>query len=300
MLGWSLRFPVGEGREAVWNGVGETARKVLEPLAWAFSMELTEKDRPEGKGLTIRNGEPTKTDREGMALLWGTKDKTALLYAKSLDGPLTLEIDPDRFPAGDLPFKWLKFLFYAGLFPLWRSGSIAIHHGGLIARDGRGILIAGPSGMGKSTLCADVAPEWETLADDMVLCYRKGDRLCARPLPTWSLWFAPGKSPRPFQPAREVTLDLALMLGRGEPGFESLSERERKLALSESFGYFIPLWRLNPEIQWLRKEIFNGVVPVLDDFSRNLPAFFFHRPLSEDPRPWLERILRVVEESHFD
>lgn len=60
-------------------------------------------------------------------------------------------------------------------------------HAALVQRDGRGFLVAGRSGIGKSTCCRRLPPPWKGLADDLALVIRESSGgYRAHPLPTWS------------------------------------------------------------------------------------------------------------------
>lgn len=61
--------------------------------------------------------------------------------------------------------------------------------GGRTSRDA-GVLLAGRSGVGKTTACARLAPPWRALSDDMTLVVRDaGGAYWAHPWPTWSRLF---------------------------------------------------------------------------------------------------------------
>jgi hypothetical protein len=61
-------------------------------------------------------------------------------------------------------------------------------HAALAVRDGYGVLLAGPSGVGKSTASRRLTLPWQSLSDDCVLVVRDKDgRYWAHPWPTWSL-----------------------------------------------------------------------------------------------------------------
>jgi SynChlorMet cassette protein ScmC len=61
-------------------------------------------------------------------------------------------------------------------------------HGALAVRDGAGFILAGPSGVGKSTASRRLPLPWQSLSDDCVLVVRGPDGLYwAHPWPTWSL-----------------------------------------------------------------------------------------------------------------
>jgi len=77
-----------------------------------------------------------------------------------------------------------------GLHPIRRhameGGGLPIHSA-LIERDGDGFLLAGPSGMGKSTCCQRIASHWNVLCDDEVLVIRDDNsEYHCHPFPTWS------------------------------------------------------------------------------------------------------------------
>jgi hypothetical protein len=61
-------------------------------------------------------------------------------------------------------------------------------HGALAVRDGSGFILAGPSGIGKSTASRRLPTPWEPLSDDCTLVVRDANGLYwAHPWPTWSL-----------------------------------------------------------------------------------------------------------------
>ncbi len=77
------------------------------------------------------------------------------------------------------------------LYPLYEEtvlqGGLPLH-AALLEHDGRGILLAGRSEVGKSTACRRVPDWWEPLGDDMALVVRDtSGRYHAHALPTWSI-----------------------------------------------------------------------------------------------------------------
>jgi SynChlorMet cassette protein ScmC len=81
-------------------------------------------------------------------------------------------------------------LLYAVYQPVVHKGGFPLH-AGLVEADGKGILIAGRSGQGKSTTCRRLSEYCSVLSDDETLIVsdkRTGYR--AHPVPTWSdyLW----------------------------------------------------------------------------------------------------------------
>jgi SynChlorMet cassette protein ScmC len=85
------------------------------------------------------------------------------------------------------------------LYPLYEEtvlcGGLPLH-AALLEKQGRGILLAGRSGVGKSTASRRIPAPWKPLADDFALVVRDG-RGCwhAHPLPTWSAVASGGNAP---------------------------------------------------------------------------------------------------------
>lgn len=66
----------------------------------------------------------------------------------------------------------------------------ALFHAALAERDGVAVLLAGPSGTGKSTASLRLTFPWHSLSDDATLVVRDANgRYWAHPWPTWSRFF---------------------------------------------------------------------------------------------------------------
>jgi SynChlorMet cassette protein ScmC len=67
-----------------------------------------------------------------------------------------------------------------------RQGGLLLH-GALVERDGHGVILAGPSGAGKTTATQRLSRPWRPLSDDATLVIRdKQGEYYAHPWPTWS------------------------------------------------------------------------------------------------------------------
>ncbi len=88
-------------------------------------------------------------------------------------------------------------------------------HGALAERDGRGVLLVGPPGMGKSTASGRLPPPWISHSDDATLVVRdQSGRYWAHPWPTWSrLMF--GRGGGRWRTAKAVPLNAVFVLARG-------------------------------------------------------------------------------------
>jgi SynChlorMet cassette protein ScmC len=87
-------------------------------------------------------------------------------------------------------FLQVKEQMRCALFPVYdltlRRGGLPLH-GALVEQGGRGVLLVGRSGVGKSTACRRLPPRWDVLGDDLALTVRRpGGGFAVHPLPTWS------------------------------------------------------------------------------------------------------------------
>ena len=80
----------------------------------------------------------------------------------------------------------LQRIIWYGFLPLLLRRKLLVLHGSLLALDGRGVLLCGSSGSGKSTCARRIPPPWRALCDDAVLISNVGGAYFAQPLPTWS------------------------------------------------------------------------------------------------------------------
>jgi SynChlorMet cassette protein ScmC len=98
---------------------------------------------------------------------------------------LVCRLGPDRGRIAEV-FKMEQVASAIAARSLARGGLLL--HGALAVRDGAGFVLAGPSGIGKSTASRRLPPPWQSLSDDCTLAVRDTDgRYWAHPWPTWSL-----------------------------------------------------------------------------------------------------------------
>ena len=73
-----------------------------------------------------------------------------------------------------------------------RSGGLLVH-GALVALDERGVILAGPPGIGKTTACQRIPAPWRVCSDDLTLIVRdRHGMYWAHPWPTWSRFLHSG------------------------------------------------------------------------------------------------------------
>lgn len=80
-------------------------------------------------------------------------------------------------------------------------------HGALAERNGSGVILAGPSGVGKTTASIRLPSPWRSLSDDMTLVVRdEQGRYWGHPWPTWSFFFENNNSGRKWDVSYAVPL----------------------------------------------------------------------------------------------
>ncbi len=123
------------------------------------------------------------------------------------------ELEERNFKSVDF-IRMMQFLYYI-YSQVQRSGGIPMH-AALIERDGYGVVIAAPSGTGKSTCSRRVPSPWHALSDDELLVVRdKEGRYYAHPFPTWSEYIY-HMSNRTWNVQRSVPLKAIFILERSQ------------------------------------------------------------------------------------
>jgi SynChlorMet cassette protein ScmC len=117
------------------------------------------------------------------------------------------------------------------LYPIYRESIILggqLFHAALIEFDGKGIILAGMHGAGKSTCCSRLPEGWSAYGDDEQLVVRVGDgSYRAHSFPTWSEYLYNRNSGKSWNVQHSVPLsgvffieqadvDVATPLGNGE------------------------------------------------------------------------------------
>jgi SynChlorMet cassette protein ScmC len=90
-------------------------------------------------------------------------------------------------------------------------------HGALLEWKGAGVILAGPSGVGKSTACTRIPAPWQCLCDDKTLIARdENGGYWAHPWPTWSRFMDGGPGGR-WDVQKAVPLQAIFILSQEEP-----------------------------------------------------------------------------------
>jgi SynChlorMet cassette protein ScmC len=99
-------------------------------------------------------------------------------------------------------------------------------HGALAEKNGFGVILAGPSGVGKTTASIRLPRPWRSLSDDMTLVVRDAQgRYWGHPWPTWSFFWENDNSGRKWDVSCAVPLKSIFFLAQaGEDRVEPIGE----------------------------------------------------------------------------
>lgn len=165
----------------------------------------------------------------------------------------------------EIRVKLARNVMFLALLPLLKKQEIFLFHGGLtVDSNGKGCILCGPSGVGKSTAVAKAGTVWEILGDDlMYLTFRNG-KCFAQPGPTWSSYLLEKNRPVDCDVTRIVEVKNTLILSRlGEVGIKKLSPMQTGLMVSGSFiemTTWMSGFLRSPDLTAeLRKAAFDGV-----------------------------------------
>jgi SynChlorMet cassette protein ScmC len=131
-----------------------------------------------------------------------------------------------------IPTMWPAFV---PVFRKIRQAGGLVVHAGLLVRDEQGVLLVGPSGMGKSTCPRRIGRPWSALCDDqtLVIQTKEGPYRC-HPLPTWSALWSDSRNVS-WHVNRHVPLRAIFFLERSDVNrVESLGQGRAVALLSKS------------------------------------------------------------------
>jgi SynChlorMet cassette protein ScmC len=158
-------------------------------------------------------------------------------------------------------------------------GGVLIH-GALVERDGSGVILAAPSGTGKTTASNRLPAPWRSLSDDITLVVRDPQgNYWAHPWPTWSRFLAGGaggtwdvQSAVPVKSIFFLAQAVEDRVERVGPGHavSLLVECARQASM------FMPLGLFKEELHALYLERFNN----LCNLARVIPAHVLHISLT--------------------
>ena len=161
-------------------------------------------------------------------------------FARVAEGGAEAVFSDDGAAGEDLEVvRWrgVRKLLFLGLVPRMLARECSMVHGALMERNGRGVLLCGPSGIGKSTTARRMADEgFDVHADDCFLLRRDGNgKYWARPLPTWSIYLFGKEALVECDARREFPISRLFILGRCEERYTPLEPRMALLGCANAF-----------------------------------------------------------------
>lgn len=107
-------------------------------------------------------------------------------------------------------------------------------HGALAERNGLGVILAGPSGVGKTTASVRLPSPWRSLSDDMTLVVRDDQgRYWGHPWPTWSFLKESNNSGRKWDVSYAVPLKGLFFLAQAQ------EDRAKRIGAGQATGMLL-------------------------------------------------------------
>lgn len=273
-------LPLADGSRPGWSSCGAGAERLLADMARIASLR-SGGDLHQVR-VAIRDGVPPRSS--GTALvpeLFGDRVRLA-----AEEGVYHFFLNSAEWSGTEL-LMLRRILFFSPLAAVAAQGAAVLIHGGLVSRAGRGILLCGDSGIGKSTCIARLSAGWDRHCDDAAILVRHGGGYYAHPLPTWSR-FRSGGHRETFASAVPVKVDRIYLLSRGKTDQASALERLEMLTgtirCMTYLQYIFALLETRDTLRKLRRAAFEFALRV----CRELPVRRLGLAPHGDPESALE------------
>jgi SynChlorMet cassette protein ScmC len=169
------------------------------------------------------------------------------------------------------------------------SGGLLLH-GGLLERDGKGVLLLGQAGAGKSTSCRRLSLPWRALSDDQSLVVSDSKNYLAHPMPTWSEYLT-NQSERRWNVEHSVQLAAIFFIEKARIDQVLPLARERAAIYINSSattaGYSMR-WNLsNEEERRLKRKVFENSCQL----AKTIPTYILRASLTGRFWEEMEKVL---------
>jgi len=126
---------------------------------------------------------------------------------------------------------------YSSLRPVYETiitqGGFPLH-GAFAVKENMGVILAAPSGTGKSTCSKRFPHPWNSLCDDEIVLVKQNVGFVGHPFPTWSN-FITGQSNNPFNIQKKAPISSVFFLEQGSRDeFNPVSTAEAAVRLCEA------------------------------------------------------------------
>jgi SynChlorMet cassette protein ScmC len=193
----------------------------------------------------------------------------------------------------DIEYINMWNLLYAIYQPVVGRGGLSLH-AGLVAADGKGIMIAGRSGQGKSTTCRRLSECWSVLSDDETLIVYDKDRgYRSYPMPTWSdyLW---RRIENKVPVNRSVPLSAIFFIEQSELDEVIPIENRAEVSMLLNRSATEASLRHLPLLQKKRRR--NEATMIFDNactMAKSIPAFRLRLTLTGNVRDLIEKAIKL-------
>jgi len=250
--------------------------------------------RPPGKGgpgklISLIGSKMEKTfPRSG----WTAHDWRSLRFWQHPAVPhIICEIGNEGNHELDIIRMWTSLcILYLGVLD---SGGLALH-AALVERDGKGILLAGPGGSGKSTSCRRLPPPWWVWSDDqaLIVCdHQKG--YLVHPTPTWSDYLY-RRSAQTWKVEHHVPLEAIFFMEQaGSDELVPMGQGKAAVSINHSSTEVCrPMWwNVSKEERKLKKRIFDNSCQL----ARAIPAYVLRVSLTGRFWEEMEKVLQDAQ-----
>jgi SynChlorMet cassette protein ScmC len=241
-------------------------------------------------GIKPDTGAAERPDRDGA--VWDLRRIPGAVLDRAMEGREILCLLPSVRDEG-VDLESMRHVLLPLYLEALRKGGFPVH-AALVELEGRGVLLAGRGGIGKSTCCRRLPPPWSVLADDLALVIRDDSgNYRAHALPTWSDLRAGSEST--WDVRRSVPLEAIFFLEQREAD-EATPAGRGEAAVACRRSAMEVFWSVGPFM--LRGDPMNIPTRAFEntvDFSLAIPAFRLRVSLTG--RFW-ERIEKALEAPH--
>ena len=159
--------------------------------------------------------------------LSGVEERGAeVSFSDAATPPEELEIDR---------WRGVRKLLYIGFVPRMMKIELAMVHGALLEHEGKGLMLCGPSGIGKSTTALRMSERCRILADDCFVLEWTDSGVTARPMPTWSSYLFNKERLAVCDARRSFPVSHLMILGREADRYTPLRPEMAMLGCANAF-----------------------------------------------------------------
>jgi len=272
---------LADGTTWVIQGEDETGEVLARTMAAA--MQLPSANRPSGLRLIIKNGIAPGSRRPELPLILGEKAESPSqnIFCQVLRVATNIDLADQLMELGLILVSSVEA----------RGGLLL--HGALAEKNGQGVILAGPSDVGKTTASRRLPDSWQSLSDDCTLVVQDSEGVYhAHPWPTWSS-FLEGNHGQNWNVQNNVPLKAVFMLVQGKQDrVEPLGPGQTACMLNETaeqvwFGLDTDFDKTRR--QQLRLRCFNNIC----ELTKKVPSYTLE--ITQDG-PFWEKIEHMLEQ----